>query len=168
VLLLAQGQGEVVLDPRFTGFGVITKVPGSATGGRYCVVEHPLAPLALGSPRHTHRHEDETSYVISGEIMVEVDGQVVTVAAGGLVHKPRGLAHAFWNPHPEPALVLEVIAPARFEGYFADTAELLRSGGPLDPARRAAIADKYELLMEPASVQELALRYHLNVGGPPK
>ncbi len=167
LLLLGKGQGEVVLDPHLAGWGVITKVPSSATGGSYFVVEHPLMPFALGAPRHTHRNEEETSYVIEGSIMVEIGGQVATAAAGSIIHKPKGVPHAFWNPNPEPALVLEVVAPGAFEPYFAELARAFQTGGPPDLALMMAVAEKYQLKMDLSSVPELAERYHLNLGGPP-
>ncbi len=164
VHMLGKGQGEVVLDARLAGFGIITKVPASATGGKYFVVEHPVMPFALAAPRHTHRNEDETSYVIEGQIGVEIGGEVVTVPAGSVIHKPKGIPHAFWNATAEPALVLEVVAPGAFEGYFAELAQVFRPDGPPDLARMAAIADKYEVTMDFASVPELAARYQLNIG----
>ncbi len=167
VHVLRKGQGEVVLDPRLAGWGVVTKVPSSATGGSYFVVEHPLMPFALGAPRHSHRNEEETSYVVEGSIMAEIGGRVVTVPAGSLIHKPKGVPHAFWNPNPEPALVLEMIAPGGFEPYFAELARAFQTGGPPDLALMMAVAEKYELAMDLSSVPDLAQRDHLNLGGPP-
>jgi quercetin dioxygenase-like cupin family protein len=44
---------------------------GPDTGGAYCLIEASLAP-EIGVPRHTHTREDETYYVISGELEVIV------------------------------------------------------------------------------------------------
>ena len=65
--VVAAGEGEVVLRG---GFGVVGKVSGMDTGGAFSVVEHPLGPGVLGAPPHTHANEDETSFVIEGEIGV--------------------------------------------------------------------------------------------------
>jgi hypothetical protein len=56
------------------------------------------------------------------------------------VVKPRGIAHAFWNPGTEPVRFLELITPAGFEEYFAELEPILGAPGPpdvpaLDPAR---------------------------------
>jgi hypothetical protein len=56
------------------------------------------------------------------------------------VVKPRGIAHAFWNPGTEPVRFLELITPAGFEEYFAELEPILGAAGPpdvpaLDPAR---------------------------------
>src|SRR5215475_5871909 len=44
---------------------------GADTGGAYCLLEASLAP-GIGVPRHTHTREDETYYVLSGELDVIV------------------------------------------------------------------------------------------------
>ena len=63
----------------------------TATGGRASFVVHPLAPRALGSPVHTHSREDEWSYVLDGQVGLEVGGRVLLAGPGDLVLKPRGV-----------------------------------------------------------------------------
>lgn len=46
-------------------------------------------------PPHVHSREDEFLYLLSGEIRVFVDGEVITVAAGEGVFLPRRKPHAF-------------------------------------------------------------------------
>jgi mannose-6-phosphate isomerase-like protein (cupin superfamily) len=52
------------------GLGAIC-LSSADTGGAYCLLDISLAP-GIGVPRHTHTREDETYYVLSGELMVEV------------------------------------------------------------------------------------------------
>lgn len=99
------------------------------TEGRLAVVEHPLAPRALGSPVHTHRNQDEYSVVLEGVVGAEVGGQVIEAGPGVMLVKPRGVPHAFWNPTDEPARSLEIISPGRVR------AVLRRPGGDLRHAR---------------------------------
>jgi mannose-6-phosphate isomerase-like protein (cupin superfamily) len=91
----------------------------------FSLVEHPIAPRTLAGPSHVHQHEDEYSYVLEGEVGFEIGDDVFTAGPGQLVAKPRGIWHAFWNAGDGPARVLEVIAPAGFEKYFAELAPLL-------------------------------------------
>jgi len=65
------------------------------------------------------------------------------------------------------ARVLEIIAPARFEGYFAEPGQLLRSGGPPDPALRSQIAARYDLDLDLDRGLGLLERSPLRVGPPP-
>jgi mannose-6-phosphate isomerase-like protein (cupin superfamily) len=96
-----------------------------ATGEGFSLVEHPIAPRTLAAPMHVHEHEDEYSYVLEGEVGVQVGDEIRYAKPGDLVFKPRGVWHAFWNRADEPARVLEIISPGGFERYFAELAPLL-------------------------------------------
>jgi mannose-6-phosphate isomerase-like protein (cupin superfamily) len=128
---------------------------------RFALVEHTIAPRTLAAPIHTHRHEDEYSYVVSGRMGAIVGGDVVDAGPGELVAKPRGIPHAFWNAGDEPAVVLETISPGGFEQYFADLAPLLAHPGPPDFAALAAVQARYALEMDFASMDELIGRFGL-------
>ena len=67
--------------------------------------------------------------------------------------------HTFWNAGPGPARLLEVIAPAGFEAYFAELAE---AG---DPDRRQELATKYGVTYSADWVAELTSRYNLKLLG---
>ncbi len=145
--------------------GAVLLLPGAATRGQLSVVEHPLAPRALGSPMHTHRDEDEYSIVLEGTVGVQIGERVFEAGPGAVVVKPRGVPHAFWNPTDQPSRLLEIIAPAGFENYFAELGEILTSSGPPDPTRLHAIADKYGLDLDPSSIPRLAAEHGLDLGG---
>jgi quercetin dioxygenase-like cupin family protein len=108
-------------------FGLI-KLYGAQTNGSFSLVEHPLGPGRLVAPVHTHRREDEYSFVLEGEIMAQIGAEVVTAPAGTLVLKPRGVPHTVWNATTQPARFLELISPAGFESYFVELAEILAQG----------------------------------------
>lgn len=133
----------------------------AAAPGAPSFVVHDLAPRALGSPVHTHRFEDEWSYVLSGEVGVELDGETSVARAGDLVLKPRGVPHAFWNAGEAPARFLEVITPGGFEDYFAALGEVLSAGGPPDVPRITALAEQYGLEVDPSSMPRLAADHGL-------
>lgn len=48
---------------------------GQDTGGAYCLLELSLAP-GIGVPRHTHTREDETYFVLAGQLEVIVANDV--------------------------------------------------------------------------------------------
>jgi quercetin dioxygenase-like cupin family protein len=144
------------------GLGVRFLLGGEQTGGRFSLVEHPLRPRALGSPVHTHRDEDEYSYVLEGRVGVQIGDEVSVAGPGALIVKPRGVPHAFWNAGDAPARLLEVISPAGFEAYFAALAPLLPPGtAQPDGAAIAAVRDRYHLEADPASVPQLTERHGL-------
>jgi quercetin dioxygenase-like cupin family protein len=145
--------------------GAIRLLEAEASGGRFSLVEHPIAPRTLGAPVHTHTREDEYSLVLGGTVGFEVGGEAFTADAGEIVLKPRGIAHAFWNPTDEPARILELIVPGGFEEYFAELGEILAQPGPPDLAALGRVAARYELAMEPESVGRLAAEHGLVLPG---
>lgn len=115
--------------------GVRFMVGAGESGGGFSLVEHPIAPRALAAPMHTHQREDEYSYVLEGEVGVQVGDEVTIGKPGDLVFKPRRIPHAFWNAGDAPARLLEIISPAGFEKYFEEIAPLVPSDGRPTPRR---------------------------------
>lgn len=144
--------------------GAVLLAGAEATGGAASFVIHPLFPRALGALVHTHSREDEWSFVLEGEVGVQLGGETLVARAGDLVLKPRGVPHAFWNPTDRPARLLEVITPGGFEGYFERLAAVLRPGVQPDMAALAAIAADYGLDVDPASVPRLVQAHGLRMG----
>ena len=137
---------------------MVFKVSGVDTRGAFAVVEHPIEPERLVLP-HVHLSEDEYSYVLEGTIGARVGDQEVSAGPGSYLFKPRGLMHTFWNAGPGPARLLEVIAPAGFEVYFAELAE---AG---DPSLGQELATKYGVTYSWDWVAGLIARYNLKLLG---
>ena len=158
--ILGPDEGEAV---RLLALGVRFMIDGEATGGRFSLVEHPLGAHRLGAPLHTHRNEDEYSYVLEGRVGVQLGDEVLEAGPGDLVLKPRGVPHTFWNAGDTNARLLELISPAGFENYFRELAPILAEGGVADP-RVADVRARYGLDLDPASVPVLAERHGLLSG----
>jgi quercetin dioxygenase-like cupin family protein len=157
---LGPDEGQVV---HLLALGVRFMIDGDATGGAFSLVEHPLPPRALGAPVHTHRNEDEYSYVLEGRVGVQLGGDVIEAGPGDLVFKPRGVAHAFWNAGDEPARLLEIISPAGFENYFRELAPLL-AATDRDDAAIGDVVSRFELDIDFDSIPALAERHDLRLG----
>jgi quercetin dioxygenase-like cupin family protein len=142
------------------GLGVRFMLDGYETGGRFALVEHPLKPRALGSPLHTHTQEDEYSFVLEGQVGVQIGELEMVAAPGTLIVKPRGLPHAFWNAGDAQARLLELISPAGFEAYFEEMADLLVAGEP-DASRGAAIRERHGLELDLGSISRLVAQHGL-------
>jgi len=135
------------------------------SGGGFSLVEHPIAPRSLAAPVHTHTHEDEYSYVLEGQVGVQVGDEVKVGKPGDLIFKPRGIPHAFWNPGDEPARLLEIISPAGFERYFAELDGLFPPDGAPDIEGIAAAQERYGLTMDFESRDRLIEEHGLNRPG---
>jgi mannose-6-phosphate isomerase-like protein (cupin superfamily) len=138
--------------------GVRFMLDGDVSDGGFSIVEHPMSPRALAAPLHRHTLEDEYSYVLEGRMGALLGEDVLEAGPGDLVLKPRGEWHTFWNGGDEPCRILEIIAPAGFERFFAELVDL---GGvaKADPALLGAMCERYSLEMDPASVPALVERF---------
>jgi mannose-6-phosphate isomerase-like protein (cupin superfamily) len=138
--------------------GVRFMIDGEETGQGFSLVEHPMSPRALAAPLHRHTREDEYSYVLEGRMGALLGDEVLEAGPGDLVFKPRDQWHTFWNAGDESCRILEIIAPAGFEQFFA---ELIDMGGVLEanPAALAELNERYGLEVLPETVPGLIERF---------
>lgn len=146
------------------GFGTVVKVPDERTNGSVAIVEHTLAPGLLGAPPHRHTREDETSYILEGQLTVQIGTDVVIAGPGEIVVKPRGIFHTFWNAGHQPVRFLEVISPGGFEDYFAELAPIIPADGPPDMGAIAALGARYGMEFDFSRIPELMQRHRVRLG----
>ncbi len=147
-LVAAAGEGA---SWWMVGDRVTLRVPASATGGVFSLLEIFVVPGG-GGPPHIHGRESETFHVVEGEVTMLAGGETLLARAGTTVHIPAGTVHYFANRGTAPARMLLVIAPAGFEGFFAEGGAPGRADDPTPPpadearlARLVALAPKYHL-----------------------
>lgn len=128
----------------------IYKATGAETSGSFSFWED-VVPPGAGAPPHTHAHEDESFYVLSGEIVVEFDGDSAPrrVGPGGFFFGPRGRRHAYRNVSDQPARVLVLCAPScGLDQMFAEL-DAATAAGMTEFGKLAAITAKYGVILEP-------------------
>lgn len=97
------------------------------TGGTHATYLVTAAP-GTGAPPHVHRADDETFYVLEGELEV-LQGEVWHRAGvGASVFLPRGVPHAFRNPGEQPVRFLGVATPGGHERFFEAVDQLVSEG----------------------------------------
>ena len=52
-------------------------------------------PCGSGPPLHVHHNEDETFYILDGEVTMFVGDERIDLAAGDYCFGPRGIPHAY-------------------------------------------------------------------------
>jgi quercetin dioxygenase-like cupin family protein len=144
--------------------GVRFMIGGDESDGGFSLVEHPMPPRGLAAPMHRHTHEDEYSYVLEGRVGAKLGDEVVFGEPGDLIFKPRNQWHTFWNAGDEPARILEIISPAGFEQFFAELIDMPADAGPPTPEQRIAVADRYGLEFDFASIPGLCEEFGLRFG----
>lgn len=156
LVIRQEGEGERLW---FAGGGVFTmKASAADTDGAFTLFEDQVE-RGKSTPLHLHPHEDETIYVLAGEILVSADGQEHRVGQGGVVVAPRGLPHAFLVTS-ETARLLCLQTPGTGEAFYREASEPSESDEdfrrPPDFVRLQAAAERsgtIELLGPPPFAQ---------------
>jgi quercetin dioxygenase-like cupin family protein len=107
---------------------VVFKVRGEQTEGTLTVFENRVAP-GEGPPLHTHANEDESMYVLEGEVRVKLGDEMHAAPAGSFIFIPRGTPHAWQNVGDGPARMLIHFTPSGMERFF-DRFAALEAPGP--------------------------------------
>ena len=74
-----------------------------------------VQPHSGGPPSHRHRDEDDSFYVLEGELTFGVEGEEVVAGPGTFVLVPPGIEHTFRNDGDVVARFVNVHAPAGFD-----------------------------------------------------
>jgi quercetin dioxygenase-like cupin family protein len=155
--LVEPGQGRTIMlyAVRFD-----YKVTSADSGGALSALEVTIPPGTLVKP-HNHSREDEFTVVLAGTVGARVGDRVVEAGAGASMVKPRGIPHAMWNTGPEPARVLEVVAPGGLEDYFEELVPGPR--GKVPAADYDALAARYGLTIVNEWIEELERTYKVKL-----
>lgn len=96
------------------------------------------------TPLHTHPDE-ETMYVLEGEIVLHLDGAEHHIEAGGVALAPRGVPHAFMVVS-DTARMLTLHTPGTCQDFYLGASEVIGpdvDSGPVDFARIAASGQRH-------------------------
>src|SRR5581483_8765471 len=121
---------------------VSVKVSGAETGGALAQVETD-DPRGTAPPLHVHHGEEETFYVLDGELTVVVDGERLELSTGDFAVVPRGVPHAYLV-RSERARMLVTFSPAGFEEVLGDLGVAVEGDEPpadaVQPSPEQAVA----------------------------
>jgi quercetin dioxygenase-like cupin family protein len=118
------------LQPDFVGPGggqpiwflrnrMTVKATAASTGGAFGLVESLIAP-GFSPPLHVHHLEDESFYVLEGEVTMQCGENRFRAAAGAFVFLPRDIPHTFVVEGDRPARMLTLLTPGGGEGVFIE------------------------------------------------
>lgn len=93
-------------------------VSGEDTNGEFCVV-HCAVKENDGPPLHLHENEDESFYVLEGELEMTLGDKTLSVQSGEYVFAPRGVPHTFKVRSPK-ARFLVTAYPAGFDSFVKE------------------------------------------------
>lgn len=111
----------------FSGDVYSVKLTAQQTRGSLGVIEASVPPGG-GPVPHTHADQDETFYLLSGELEF-LDGDKTFIAGpGDLVFCPRAIPHRFKNVGLHTAKMLFFYTPGGSEGLFLEGGDEPRPG----------------------------------------
>jgi quercetin dioxygenase-like cupin family protein len=134
---------------------ISVKATAETTGGGFGLIESLIAP-GFSPPMHVHRCEDESFYVLEGEVTMQCGERRFRAAAGAFVFLPRNVPHTFVVEGDRPARMLTLLTPGGGEGVFIDGGRTPEADG-LPPATPPDIE----------RLKRVSTRYGAEIVGPP-
>jgi quercetin dioxygenase-like cupin family protein len=127
----------------------VVKATAKQTANAFGLVEL-LAPVGAGSPYHVHRADEETFYVLEGQLEFISGERRFTSGSGGYVFLPRDIPHGFRVVGTSPARFLVLTTPGGFEGFVMEVGEpattlTLPAPSAPDMNKLVALAAKYRI-----------------------
>jgi uncharacterized RmlC-like cupin family protein len=109
----------------------------------------------MGVPRHTHTRDDETYYILAGELEVIVGDEAFILKTGDTLIAPRDIPHQLRNSGDTENHYLLMFSPSGFEEFLKATAV---------PAPDNAVAPTEPPAVAVRNVLELAAEYGIRFG----
>jgi quercetin dioxygenase-like cupin family protein len=133
----------------FLGLPTTVKATGAQTGGAFGLIEQAI-PASFASPYHVHHNEDESFYVLEGEVDFICDRKWLKAGPGAFLFLPRNIPHGFKVEDSAPAKLLILASPAGFEQFVVEMSGPVKdsahpSVGPPDMEKLIALASKYSI-----------------------
>jgi len=122
---------------------------GTQNGAASGMFELTVQPGSRVPPEHSHSENEEIVYVLEGTLRYSVDDETRDLHPGDRMYTQRGSVHAFSNPHDKTARALIILTPDIGAQYFRDVAEVVQAPGGPDPAKMAAVMNRYGLRLAP-------------------
>jgi mannose-6-phosphate isomerase-like protein (cupin superfamily) len=144
-LVLGPDDGEATW---FLGTRMTVKATAQSTGGTFGLIEVRLA-AGFSPPLHIHHREDESFWILEGQLTVVCDGQTFQAGAGSFIYLPRDLPHTF-RVDEGPARALELVQPGGHERFYVEGGrpaldDAIPAFDPRDLERVRALYAKYRL-----------------------
>lgn len=118
VVALGRGRQSLERSVWYSGWLLTFLATGDETNGQFALMEQ-VARKGNVPPRHIHHREDETFYVVEGEMTFSVGDETIKATPGTMVFAPRDIPHSF-TIDSEQVRMLVMVAPAGAEGFFKE------------------------------------------------
>ena len=103
----------------FLGLPTWIKAGRAGTDGRFSLIEQ-VIPAGFESPWHVHHSEDESFYVLEGEMQVIANAATRHLGRGDYAFGPRGVPHGFRIVGSGPARILLMTTGSDFADFVGE------------------------------------------------
>lgn len=145
------GEGEAMWS-----LGCLTffRATAAQTGGAFALIDE-VGPKSDGTPLHRHSDDDESFYVLEGELVFHLsDGEPISATVGTFVHIPKGQVHAFRVESPTARYL--ILTTPQHEQFYRAIGE---------PAKERSLPP--ESTMDMDMIMAAAERFNVEIVGPP-
>ena len=117
---IAFGRGRQSLERSvwYSGWLLTFLATGEDTRGQFALQEQ-VGRKGNVPPPHIHHREDETFYVLEGEMTFSIGDRTIKATPGTMVFAPRDIVHSF-TIDSEQVRILVLNTPAGVEGFFKE------------------------------------------------
>jgi mannose-6-phosphate isomerase-like protein (cupin superfamily) len=143
-MALGAGEGHTIwfLRNRMT-----IKATAQSTAGAYGLIESWVA-AGFSPPLHVHHREDESFWVLEGEVTMRCGDRTLRAGPGSYLFLPRDVPHTFVVEGDVPAHLLTLLTPGGGEGFFIEAGRPaeghgLPPAGPLDIEHLKRVSEKF-------------------------
>ena len=117
-IALARDRRSLDRSVSYSGHLMTFLATAEDTQGKFALIET-VARKGNVPPPHIHHREEETFYVLEGEMTFSVGGQTIKATPGTMVCLPRDVPHSFVIDS-EQGRALILLTPAGLEGLFKE------------------------------------------------
>lgn len=132
-----------------------TLLSPAQTNNAMALIEFTL-PKGAEPPLHIHRNEDESFYILEGELKVRIGDAVTTLKPGEAIFAPRNIPHAFTILSGKVKM-LNLIMPGTLWNFFNEFSAPV-TGQPHMPEEQVMPDKEAASLM----LQTIKSIYHIN------
>jgi mannose-6-phosphate isomerase-like protein (cupin superfamily) len=136
----------------FAGVLMRSLLTGRETNNTFCLFEN-RSPGISATPIHVHEFEDETIFVLEGEMEAILDGESRIVRAGQALFLPRCVPHQLKNSSESPSRYSILCMPSGFEDFVAQAGRVAADGEAAGPPSTGEIQ----------TMKEVALRFGIRL-----
>jgi quercetin dioxygenase-like cupin family protein len=120
--------------------GVVMRrvLSGEETAGQFCLLENESGGNTK-TPIHVHAEDDETVYIIEGELIAVIEGRSLRLTAGESAFLPRGIPHQLMNISGKRCRYILIGTPALFDRFLEEGGHELRPDEVVGPPTQEEI-----------------------------